>query len=419
MKTLIADNDLKATQTAFTLYMCYLVSFFIHIPSRIPVLGLLRIDLILVLFIFVLISGKKLHQQTTSPIPKLLFILLVYSILVIPFASWPGSVISKGIPEFIKAIIFFFFTYKLVLNEERLKKIIYLFILCNTFRVVEPLYLHITQGYWGSVTSFGWDQVGRLAGAPKDVINANGLAFVIASILPFYHYIFGSKGFLSKLVYWSVLPILLYTMSLTLSRSGILAVVIIYGVIFLKSKRKLIFAALAVVGVIGFLSILDDVQRDRYLSIVDGDTKSSSSAEGRVSGWSRDFEVAMVKPIFGHGLGTSAEANWNIAGETHRSHNLWTEVLQELGFCGLIIWALYVKAIYQGFRVTNEAVKTATDTSPFIKSCLPAMQVWLMMNFLFSFASYGLSSYEWYLFGAFSAVLQRIVHQPKEEVATQ
>ncbi len=30
------------------------------------------------------------------------------------------------------------------------------------------------------------------------------------------------------------------------------------------------------------------------------------------------------------------------------------------------------------------------------------------MNVVFSFASYGLSSYEWYLFGGLSVVLQRL-----------
>lgn len=407
------EEDLKNTKTAYVLYMCYLVSFFLHIPARLSFLGALRVDLLLIALILFLVSKTKLNMKAQSKIPKLILILLGYAILVLPFTTWPGTVLGRGIPDFIKAVIFFFFTYKLILNEDRLKKIVYLFMFCNTFRVLEPLFLHVTQGYWGSRTTMGWEYVDRLSGAPSDIVNANGLAFIIASIIPFYHYLFCAKGFLYKLMYWALLPLLLYTMTLTLSRSGLLAVVIIYGVVFLKSQQKAILAVLAIGGVVGFLAILNDVQRDRYLSIVDSDhTQSGASAEGRVSGWSRDFEVAMVKPVFGHGLGTSAEANWNFAGETHKSHNLWTEVLQELGFVGLFIWTFYVLEIYRGFRATNYAIKDNPNASAFIKSCLPAMQVWLMMNFLFSFASYGLTSYEWYLFGAFSVVIQRLVTLP-------
>ena len=37
-----------------------------------------------------------------------------------------------------------------------------------------------------------------------------------------------------------------------------------------------------------------------------------------------------------------------------------------------------------------------------------AMVVWLLMNIFFSFASYGLSSYEWYLFAGLSVVTKRL-----------
>lgn len=408
MMTKKQDQDLQSTKLAFALYMFYMLSFFLRLPSRLPVLGALRIDLLLVATIFLLIITAKIKGQEKSNISKYILTLFIYSIVVLPFTTWPGSVIGKGIPEFIKAAIFFLFTYKLVLNEQRLKVLIYIFIFANTFRVIEPLYLNITQDYWGSKTSFGWDQVNRLSGSPADTINANGLAFVIASILPFYHYLFGTKTFWRKLIYWGLLPVLLYAMSLTLSRSGLLAVAIIYGVIFLKSKRKGLLTAMGICGIIIFFASLNEIQRDRYLSIFDSDTKSAGSAEGRFSGWTRDLDVAMVKPIFGHGLGTSREANWNLGGNDQPSHNLWIEVLQELGLVGLIIFIIYTKEIYKGFRETERASRKSTDRFGFIQSCVPAMQVWLVMNFLFSFASYGLSSYEWYFFGGLSAVMLRL-----------
>jgi hypothetical protein len=38
-----------------------------------------------------------------------------------------------------------------------------------------------------------------------------------------------------------------------------------------------------------------------------------------------------------------------------------------------------------------------------------------MMNFLFSFASYGLSSYEWYLLGGFSVAMQKLSGNERRE----
>jgi O-antigen ligase len=402
------EKALKETKAPFVLFMCFMVSFFLHIPSRLPFLGVLRIDLLLVLFTFMLIMKVKTDEKSGTKVAYYLKILFIYVLVSLPFVTWPGTALGQGFPNLIKAAVFFFFTYRLVLNEDRLKIMVYLFIIVNSLRVVEPLVLHLTTGYWGEQTTFGEDQTDRLAGAPSDVIGANGLAFVIATLLPFYHYLLGAGKFKAKLLYLLILPVFMFTMALTLSRTGILAVAIIYGVVFLKSKKKFLLILVGTISILGFFHSLNDVQQDRYLSIFSSDTKSSKSAEGRTNGWTRYYEVAMVKPIFGHGLGASKEANWHYGGHAQLAHNLWLEVAQELGVIGLVIFTLYAKEIYRGFKITNQSMNNNPNTSAFLKSCLPAMQAWLVMNFLFSFASYGLTSYEWYLFGGFSAVIARI-----------
>jgi hypothetical protein len=191
----------------------------------------------------------------------------------------------------------------------------------------------------------------------------------------------------------------------------------IYAVVFFKSQKKLILIVAGCVGIFGFFSSLNEVQQDRYLSIFSDDTKSSETSKGRIDGWSSYYDVAMVKPIFGHGLGASTEANWHFGGNAQIAHNLWLEIAQELGLVGLLIFILYAKEIYKGFTLTSTTIRQNPNSSPFLCSCLPAMQAWLVMNFLFSFASYGLTSYEWYLFGGFSAAITRIAaSQNKSEV---
>jgi O-antigen ligase len=123
--------------------------------------------------------------------------------------------------------------------------------------------------------------------------------------------------------------------------------------------------------------------------------------------------VALKAPIFGHGIGTSAEANWNFRGVTHKSHNLWLEVFQELGVVGLLVFLLYTYQILQSFKKAKSLISPSSGyrVSPFLKKCVLAMNTWLYMNLLFSFASYGLTSYEWYLFGAFSVVITRLLQE--------
>jgi hypothetical protein len=82
-------------------------------------------------------------------------------------------------------------------------------------------------------------------------------------------------------------------------------------------------------------------------------------------------------------------------------------VLQELGFVGLAIFLLFLKAILTATAELRRAYADA-NTAKFLPRLVDAMQVWLWLNLLFSLASYGLSSYEWYLLGGLSLAMRRL-----------
>lgn len=411
----------KETHTAFLLYLLYLVSFFLRLPARLPVLGIIRFDFLLVAAIsFFIFSSKATKGSRLDSASKYLLAIFVYSVITLPLVEWPGSVINNGMLAFIKGAIFYFFTVNLVVNDKRLKSVVAVFIGCNLIRVLEPLILNITTGYLGSATHLGGsDFAGRLAGAPVDTINPNGLAFVIATVIPFLHYVFSPISKKTFAIYLLLIPILLYTMGLTLSRSGALALAIIAFGIWIKSAHKFMLLVIGIVGLGVIFMNLSDVQKDRYLSIVSSDTRQSASAEGRIEGWSVDFKVAMNRPIIGHGLGTSREANWNVAGKDQISHILWAEIWQEIGLIGLVLFILYLTAMIKNFREAARLIRERLSTDDFLYRSNQAMQVWLLMNLLFSLASYGLKSYEWYLFGGLSVVLLNAVRMRIAEVSDE
>lgn len=142
------------------------------------------------MIIFALIIQKEEKGFEKNETNKYLTILIIYAILTIPFVQWPGSVIKYGIEGFIKAVVFYYFTVTFVNSEKKLKLLVFVFIACQTFRIVKPLYLHVAEGYWGSAASMaGWERLDRLSGAPHDIVNPNGLAFIIVSVIPFYYFL--------------------------------------------------------------------------------------------------------------------------------------------------------------------------------------------------------------------------------------
>lgn len=402
---------------AYRLYLLLVLSYFLRIPERLPALGLIRFDLLLVLLIAALIVVRKKPKDQRlepNPVERYLRILMIYIVVSLPFVAWPGSVLLQNSQVFIKAVVFFYFTVALIDTEQKLKTLVAVFLGVQIFRVLEPLYLHVTEGYWGAIASMAdWQYMYRLSGSPYDVINPNGLAFVIVTVIALFHFIGLRRRGWVLLCYLMVLPALLYALILTGSRSGVVALFIIMFFIFIKSRRKAVFVTLCAVGAVMSLAVMDDNQRDRYLSIFSSHTKNAETAEGRMSGLRDDFGVAMNRPLFGHGLGTSLEANWNARGGTHTSHSLYFELLQELGIIGTVIFLLFMKGIIVNFIGTAKLVRAEGDDGGFLASLIDGMQAWLGMNLIFSLASYGLSSYEWYFFGGISVVVARMAYQAR------
>ncbi|QWV95842.1 O-antigen ligase family protein [Geomonas nitrogeniifigens] len=381
---------------SFIIYELFLVSWFLHLTARIPALAACRFDLVLVAILFTMkiikidVNKHKIVIDCKNKLNNLIIAIL----LITPFSQWPGSVIYRGIPNFVKAVVFFYFTIWFVDTKKKFYIFLTTFVACQSFRFLEPLYLHVTQGYWGSKASMGnWEYMDRLSGAPFDVINPNGLAFVIITIVPFL--ICNYKlNLYTRIFAIALVPPALYTLMLTGSRSGVVSLFFMTLYIIYKSNRKWIW----IVGVVGVLYILaaliNESQKDRYRSVFDPTAKNSVTAEGRIQGITKDFKVGLRRPFFGHGLGTSLEANANYGSYAKPSHNLYTEIFQELGIVGLVMFLLFLKSV---FKVLLKPLSTANDEEAkdlaLIKDALSALAV---TTLLFSFASYGLSSYEWY-----------------------
>jgi O-antigen ligase len=393
----------------YGLYLLFICSWFLHLTARVEVLGALRFDMLLVVVLMLCSFGATDDPPAaSSPLSKVLWILVGYALLTIPFVEWPGSVMSTGFPAFFRAFVFFYLTLAFVRTPERLRVTVCVFLACQTFRILEPLYLHLTDGYWGSYASMdNWEQMDRLSGAPSDVVNPNGLAFVILTTLPLLHYLLSGQA-ARRLLYFLLLPALIYTLLLTGSRSGLVGLAAILLLIWWKSPRKVLLACLLTAGVAIVMPLLSADMRDRYTSIWDSHTKNSGSAEGRWEGVQRDFRVAMRRPLFGHGLGTSREANANFGDHDQPSHSLYVEIAQELGGLGLVIFMAFVWVLASTLRTVTRQLREAYAAEIYEVKLVAGLQVWLGMNLLFSFAAFGLSGYEWYFAAGLTVVLERL-----------
>lgn len=410
----------------FGLYLTLVVFTLLSVPNRIAAIGAIRPSVLLILLISLLIAvhGSYRKQGGGSSTMRNLNLLIVYVLLAIPFVEWPGSVVSRGLENFLKAAVFFYFTVFLVDGRRRLKILIFVVLGCQVFRVLEPLYLHLTTGYWGSRASMGDGQfLARLGGGPHDYINPNGLAFVILTALPFLHYLWGaSSRKLLKILYLAILAALLYAFVLTGSRSGLVGLVVVVATILWRSPHRAALTVGVAVASVAMVAVMSGDMRERYLSLTEEGTRHSQTREGRLEGTRKELEVGLRRPIVGHGLGTSAEAMYHFGGHGQIAHNLYTETLIEIGFVGLVLYLWVLASILHNVWSVGRAARTL-DTNragtaeacrerlAFLHRMADATFVWVAMCLVFSLASYGLSEFYWYLIAGISVCLARIMSQ--------
>jgi putative inorganic carbon (HCO3(-)) transporter len=414
MQLALSKNN-QVNAAIFWLYNYFIIDFFLHLSQRIPGYAVIRPTLLLTvaLTLFLVTQKDKFTGIGNDPVFKKINLLIIFLLVTLPFVTWPGSVLKENLPEFVKSVSFLFFTAMIVDTEKRLKIFLSVFVSSQIFRALEPLYMNVTSGYWGDRTYLGGGEfAARLSGAPSDVINPNGLGFVIVTIIPYLYYlVWQSRSKFLKLLALVVAPLLVYALVLTMSRGAFLALLVVLWMIFKESRHKFFLIILFCVALVGVWTNLSDNHKDRYLSLVSSDAKQAASAEGRFTGMITEFGVALDRPLIGHGLGTSGEAKANAGVGWMISHNLYLEVLIETGFIGLIIFFLFLKSIYTKFKENLGRIKNYPALSGedgFALRLNTALTAVFWMYAVYSINYFGLSVYYWYLFAGLTVAFSRI-----------
>jgi O-antigen ligase len=385
-------------------------------------LGVIRFDLVLICLIAVssiIESKKKVDRQDHST--KILYAIFIFIFITLPFVMWPGSVFRVGLLNYLKVVIFYFFTVSIINSEGRLKTLIFVFLACAIFRFLEPAFLHATTGYWGgtamSIFEGKLQALRRLSGAPSDVINANQLAWVVVSTIPFLYYLGWQGKFYLKILSAAVAPIAVYVLIRTGSRTGmVILFVTVIAMLYLGEKKiKRVAIGLMFLIPVAFFIVgnMHPLLKTRYLSTIESNLPGSDTAEGRIRGFERGISTLGTRILIGHGLGTSRETNANLSGDDQTSHNLYLETIQELGIIGLVLFLIYVRGIYRNLRDAKTITMDSVPGAQWLIALTKAIHVWIIMDLFYNIACFGLNSWEWYFFGGVSVAALRVARQKR------
>ena len=129
-----------------------------------------------------------------------------------------------------------------------------------------------------------------------------------------------------------------------------------------------------------------------------------------------EFKLGLTRPVVGHGLGTTTEAKVHKWGSTKASHNLYAELIIELGLIGFVIFLRFLYQIARKLSVVRSQFSTLNRSADSyysrLNKCLIAV---FWMYAVYSMNYWGLSQYYWYLLGGLVIAFGRLVDMGSHE----
>lgn len=262
----------------------------------------------------------------------------VFSVLLVMFLGWtclttftavvPDSA-SAAWQEFAKVLVMVFATLAMVKSQERMRGLVWMIVVSLGF-----------YGFRGGLFTLLHGGANHVLGPPKSFIaDNNALALALCMTLPLMRYLqlhsarrFVRIGLGTGMLLSSIAVLGTY------SRGGLIALTVVAGVLFLKSRRRL--AVVLIIAAVGFAGLhLMPAQWTNRMGTLK-DARQTGSGESRLQSWEFATNVAVHRPLLGGGLNVYQSAlmweRYGPEGATPRAiHSIYFRVLGEQGFIGL------------------------------------------------------------------------------------
>lgn len=347
-------KTLKHSSFAVWLLSFYIFIWFLQIGNRISVLGSIRIEFIIgVLLILVSVRqmmaskerGLSSSSYFHSGFVKSIFFLYAFFIIY-TFATYDSEsswfVFSDRVVKFSMITLFI---AALVKTKYELMLVLLGFCLAM-FKITQ-------EGIFGILTGgMIWQNQGipRLHGVTLMYRHPNSLAGLAVSALPFFLFLYRFQKGLLKLLFVGMVVGLLAVVLYTGSRTGYVATIILFFAVMMRLgifKAKTVFV-LVTIGIVAILVIPEDY-KDRFGTMFKSEEERGSSANKRMEIIEDAWYIAKEYPL-GVGVHAFPHVRELEFGRKQDTHNLYLEVLTNLGPFGLLAFIVFIALLFKTNR---------------------------------------------------------------------
>lgn len=308
------------------------------------ILGDLRIERVYMLIFMAAVFFSREKRFVPSPINGTV-LLFTLAILFSGFfaLSWDASWLL--ISDYLKFVIFYFMVILSIRNEKDFQFVLLAFL--------GVMFLYVGKSAWEFFVHdrYVWRMgIRRMTGIDVTYGDPNAFAASICYSLPFVWAMIRSKlenAWLRRGL-WAYGGLAVVAIVYTGSRSGMVTFILFLLLLLMGTSRKMLGTLLIGLAVlVGWDYVPQDLQ-GRFLSVVSSDYEvggAVTSAEGRTEGFKQGIKLFKNSPVFGIG-----PANFPLGwpeGRGHNAHNVYGQLLGELGLVGAICFGLLLLFMYR------------------------------------------------------------------------
>jgi len=420
------DHHKKGSSFLFYGLLLYTIINYSQLGSRIPALGKIRIEfvvgLIILLFAFPEFIKKTTHNEEEKKILYPIYFFFAAAVISIP-TTVAGYFTIDWLIYLFKSFSIFIMIYAGVNSEKELKAFIYLLLIMAGVIIVEPFFL--SRSGIGFHNSSGLMRLKAVTGA---FAHPNALGGICAATFPLIYFLFTyERSWIKKLMLVAFALITFKVLFLTQSRSALVGVLSAIFFIWIISKKKALAAIVLFIALfVGWIS-LDNITKDRYLSILDAhevvvgkEIRNESGEKIRRGSMAARYEIItdglklfLQRPITGFGIGAYQIARIERLGRYQVAHNAYSQCLAEVGIVGFIPWCLILINMFKLFGNARKIIieREQTDHRRFIYQMTYAFQGYLVVHFTLSMFGHTPYDIYWWIPAAISLVMIKILRE--------
>jgi len=395
--------------------LIFLIIHFVQPGELIPALAPFRIELVYGTLLVLVLLRKASSSRFSLFSDRILFaalLLIGAGVLSVPFGVWPfGS--AQVVFEVAKLTVFMLLITLIVDTEGRLRTLLWCLAAILTWFAASSLSGFVHGEFYA--LKYDWGTLERAQGINSVVGGPNELAGLLLALLPLLIALLRiTRSIPARVLLLASGALSLVALSLTGSRIAIIALVAMAVYYAFQAKHKLLTCgACVVLGVLIWANLPPEYQQ-RYLTVesyAEGGQLDASN-ELRLEVWKAGWLIFSKYPIVGVGAGQFANAYGTIylagrSGDWMNPHNLFIQVICELGIVGLVVFGFFLWQIAKGIRVVlreqgNSAVALCYEVGA-------ACSVMYVGIFIVSTVSHTLYRPYWYLLGGLVAANRGIL----------